>query len=390
MNPTIPLGRPTITKSDTDAMAKAALGVRLTLGAATELFEQRIAAACHRPYAVAVTSSATALEIGLRALGVAAGDDVLVPAFGYAANVHAVMAVGARPVFVDVDPRTLCMSLASAAERVTPATKAVIGYAPFGSLRGLLELSDLCGRLEIPMLENATESLGARIGGDRAGRIGRLAVVGFGPYRCVSVGEGGAIVTHDDHLAHACRVLRFQGRTDRQSFPDQSPDLGMKMDVSHFGYDARLAEPLAALGASQMVRLDEMVERRAEAAGRYYRRLAGHPDLWLPESCEDAAPAWYLFPTRLSDHFGSGDRDAIIDGLHRHDIGAGNHYPATNQLTHIRRQLAEQPHACPAAESVAHRMITLPMASDLLPAEIDAVCSTLELLLEQSRQRVGA
>lgn len=385
MSPSIPLGRPTITPADCDAMTRAARNVRLTLGPATELFEQRIAAACHRPWAVAVSSSATALEIGLRALGVKPGDEVLVPAFSYAANLHAVLAVGATPRLVDVDPRTLCMSTQEVELRVTPKTRAVIGYAPFGSLMGMVELSRLCDQLEIPMLENATESLGARRGPDLAGRIGRLAVVGFGPYRCVSVGEGGALVSHDDRLAHACRVLRFQGRTDRQSFPDQSPDLGMRMEVNQFGYDARMAEPLAALGASQMTRLGAMVESRQAAAERYYRRLAGHPDLWVPECPEDCHPAWYLFPVRLGDRFGPCDRDALIDGLHRHDIGAGNHYPALSTLPHLRSALGgDSAPSCPVAEWLSPRMITLPMASDLSPAEIDAVCSTLEMLLAQA------
>ncbi|MDA0802512.1 MAG: DegT/DnrJ/EryC1/StrS aminotransferase family protein [Planctomycetota bacterium] len=388
MSPSIPLGRPTLLPEDMEAMVQASRGVRLTLGPMTELFEQRIAASCRRPWAVAVASSATAIEIGLRALGVGSGDEVLVPAFSYAANAHAVLAVGGRPVFVDVDPRSLCMCAQDAERKVTACTKALIGYAPFGSLTGLLELSQLCNLLEIPMLENATESLGASNGSDQAGQIGRLSVVGFGPYRCVTVGEGGALVTHDDRLAHACRILRFQGRTDRQSFPDQSPDLGMRMEVAHFGYDARLSEPLAALGASQMTRLPAMVEARHAAAEHYFRRLAGHPDLWLPKCSDECHPVWYLFPTRLSDRFGAQDRDAIIDGLHRHDIGAGNHYPALSALPHLRQTAPGTGSAsCPAAESVSARMLTLPMANDLRTSEIDDVCSTLELLLAQHESR---
>lgn len=161
----------------------------------------------------------------------------------------------------------------------------------------------------------------------------------------------------------------------------------MIMRIGQFGYDARLAEPLAAMGASQMLRLDGFLERRERAATQYFRRLGGHPDLWLPARTDESHPAWHLFPIRLSDNFSAEDRDALLNGLHRHDIGAGNQYPAAHLLPHVCELYGGSPPNCPVAESISHRMITLPMSNDLSIEEVDIVCNTLEILLTQCAAR---
>jgi perosamine synthetase len=231
------------------------------------------------------------------------------------------------------------------------------------------------------MVEHAAEAFGSTLGADNAGRFGRITALGFGPNRPIAMGEGGAIVTNDDRLAMLCRAMRNQGRTDRRSFPDQSPDVGMIMQFACLGYDARLAEPLAALGASQIDRLESILERRTEVARRYVRRLCALPDLIVPSIPDHGMISWPLFWVRLSDRFGAMERDALVDGLHRHDIGAANHYPACHLLPHVRSAFGTHPGQCPVAESLADRTITLPMYTSMSDDDVDQVCATLELLL---------
>lgn len=380
----IPLSKPDLTDVDRQAVLATLGGARLTMGRALLEFEAVLGEVTRRTFAIGVSSASSGLEISLRALGIGHGDEVLVPAFSYPANVNAVIAVGAIPVFVDCDPRTLCMSVERAERAVTASTKAILGIPVLGNPCGLPELIALCSRLELPMLEHGSEGLGSTIGTDNVGRFGRLSVFGFGPNRTISAGEGGAIVTHDDRLAAACRSLRNQGRDDRRSFPDQSPDLGMVMSFTGIGFDARLAEPLAALAASQLRRLDWIRTQRMEVAAQYTRALAGHSDLILPTVGEDAQVCWPLFWVRLSDRFGREDRDAVIDGLHRHDVGAANHYPPAHLLPHVRQHFGTNVGDCPAAESIGDRMITLPMFTSMTERQVKQVCQALETVLSRS------
>ncbi len=380
----IPLGKPDLTDADREAVLATLQGSRLTMGSALLEFEAHIASVVRRPFAIGVSSAGAGLEICLRALGIGAGDEVLVPSLSFSSNVNSVISVGATPVFVDCDPRTLNMNVAHAESKVTAKTRAVIGVPVLGNPAGLPELIAFCSRFEIPMVEHAAEGLGSTIGSDNVGKFGRLSVFGFGPNRPISAGEGGAIVTHDDRLAAACRALRNQGRVDRQSFPNQSQDLGMLMAFSGMGYDARLAEPLAALASSQLRRLDEIRSQRLEIAAAYTRALGGHPDLILPNVMENSQICWPLFWVRLSDRFGVHDRDALIDGLHRHDIGAANHYPPSHLLPHVQKMFGTKVGDCPTAESIGDRMLTLPMYTSMRAREVGLVCQALEIVLSRA------
>jgi perosamine synthetase len=377
----IPLSRPDLTDADRAAVLATLQGAPLSMGSALIDLERLMAEISRRTYAVGVASAGIGLEIAFRALGIGPGCEVLVPALSYASNVNAVLAVGATPVFVDCDPRTLAMCVNDAEARISPKTRALLGVPVLGNPAGLPGLIALSSRYELPMVEHGSEGLGSTIAGDCVGKFGRLCVFGFGPNRPIACGEGGVIVTNDDRLMSACRAMRSQGRVDRASFVGQPADLGMVMEFHGFGCDARLAEPLAALAASQLSRLDEIRSARIEIAREYTRRLAGHPSLILPNVPENVSISWPLFWVRLSGPFGREDRDAVIAGLHRHDIGAANHYPPCHLLPHVRAICNTTEGLCPAAESIGDRMISLPMFTSMSVSEVRTVCQALDVIL---------
>ena len=377
----IPLHQPALQPADFEAVSASLRGGRLTMGPSLVAFEHAMAQRTRRTHGVGVASGSIAMEIALKALGVGTGDEVLVSAFGYSSNVNAVLHVGARPVFVDADPASLNMDVAKAEKAATPRTRAMLVAETFGNPAGFPELIALCSRLEIPMVENATEGLGGTLGRDNVGRFGRLACFGFFTSRPITTGEGGMIVTHDDHLAAACRAMRHQGRVDRYSFPDQPQELGTKLQHAFDGYDARLPEMNAALGLSQLERLDASMERRRAVADAYVRRLAGEPDIILPGVPAECAMSWSSFVIRLSDRYTKEDRDFIIDGLHRLDIGAADWWPCAALLPHVRQALGHAPGDFPVAERVAQRTLALPFFERITENEIDEVCESLRLLM---------
>ncbi len=396
----IPLSSPDITEHEIRAVVDTLRSGRLSIGPQLEEFERLVAQRVNRPHAVGVNSGTSGLHLVLAALGIGPGAEVITPAFSFVASANCVLYVGAKPVFVDCDPGTYNMRLDDVEAAITENTKAIIGVEVFGNPSGMLELAALAARYEIPLIEDACEGLGGRKGTDPIGRFGRVAVFGFYPNKQITTGEGGMIVTHDDKLAELCRSLRNQGRAGSNTATgtglcgagfDVTPGLGVGLGAAlgswlvheRVGYNFRLSELNAALGVAQMQRLDEIIEERQRVADVYTRRLLGHPALIVPTVDEDTFMSWFVYVVRLTDQFSIDDRDTVLEGLRRHEIGASNYFPPIPLLPPYRRQFGFKPGDFPVAESVSQRTIALPFFNRLTNREINLVCDTLELMINR-------
>lgn len=384
MSQVIPLSRPDILDEDLLEVAEVLRSGRLTLGPKLEQFERLVAARAGRPHAVAVGSAASAMKIALTALGVGPGDEVIAPAFAFAGTVNCILHVGAIPVFVDCDPATLNMCATDTERRITERTKCVIGASVFGNPAGMSELASVCSRYEIPMVEDAGGSIGTTIGRDAIGRFGRIATFSFYPNKPVTTGEGGALVTHDDRLAELCRSLRNHGRPVAEAPRHlHIPGLGSWLDHERLGFSCRMSDLNAALGIAQIRRLDETMRLRQFVADGYFRRLIDNHDLILPTIAPETRMSWSLYVVRLSDRFTQHDRDEIIAGLRRHDIGACNYYPPCPLLPHFRKPMGFTPGDFPVAERVSQRTLALPFFTRMTEREQDLVCQTLALMMKR-------
>ncbi len=379
MPESIPLSLPDITDHEVRAVVSTLRSGRLSIGPRIEEFERLVARRTGRPHAIAVSSGTAGLHLALAALGIGPGDEVLTPAFSFVASANCILYVGAKPVFVDCDPRTLNMRPEDAEAKITDRTRAIIGVEVFGNPAGMTQLAALSNKYEIPLVEDACEGLGGRYRNDAIGSFGRVAVFGFYPNKQITTGEGGMIVTHDDHLANLCRSLRNHGRAAGSG--DASGNHGSWFDFERLGYNYRLSEMAAALGAAQARRLDELIESRQRIAEAYTRRLIGSSDLMVPTVEPETFMSWFVYVVRLSDRFTEHDRNEIIEGLRRHEVGASNYFPAIPLLPHYRRAYGYGPGDFPIAESVSHRTIALPFFTRLTEREIDLVCQTLELMM---------
>jgi perosamine synthetase len=309
------------------------------------------------------------------------GDEVITPAFSFVASANCVLHVGATPVFADCDPRTLNVVPSSVEKLITDKTKAIIGVEVFGNPAGMAELAAVAGRHEIPFVEDCSEALGGRVRDEPVGRFGRMAVFGFYPNKQITTGEGGMIVTDDDRLAELCRSMRNQGRSPE--IKEAGQGLGSWLSHERLGFNYRMSEINAALGMAQMRRLDQLIEARQRVASAYTRRLMGNTDLMLPTVEPDTFMSWFVYVVRLSDRFTGDDRDFIINGLRRHDVGASNYFPPIPLLPYYRQRFGHKPGDFPVAESVSHRTVALPFFTRLMDREVDLICQTLELMLSR-------
>lgn len=252
----IPLSAPDITEDDVDAVVGVLRTPRLSMGPRAEEFEGTFAGYAGVRHAIALSSGTAGLHLGLRALEIGGGDEVILPSFTFIAVAHAVLYVGAIPVFADIDPLTLNLNPRSIEERITPRTRAIVVVHTFGYPAALDSILQIAARHGLAVIEDACEAIGAEYRGRKVGGIGRLGVFAFYPNKAVTTAEGGMVVTSDDALAETIRALRNQGRTENDGW------FGHRL----LGYNYRLSELQCALGTSQMRRLDEVLRQRHSRA----------------------------------------------------------------------------------------------------------------------------
>jgi len=404
----IPLSRPDITSAEIDLVVQTMKSGRLALGPMAERFEQAVAASADRQHAVCVSSGTAGLHLALLALGIGPGDEVITTPFSFVASANCILYVGAKPVFVDIDPKTLNMDPERLQAAITPRTKAIVAVETFGNPAHMDEYELIAKRHEITLIEDCCEALGVRHRGRPAGSFGRIGVFAFYPNKQITTGEGGCIVTDDRRLANLCRSMRNQGRliVDPQ---DTRPDLsrgvagaigggggsvGSWLSHERLGYNFRMSEINAAIGVAQMRRLDEIVHKRQHVANMYFKRLSGHHDIILPTLLSDTEMSWFVFVIRIggTGKWSRDERDRIIAGLRRHEIGASDYFPCIHTQPFYEVLAAEgkvrgRAGDFPIAESVSQRTIALPFYNDLTERDVEIVCGTLELMM--SRENLG-
>jgi dTDP-3-amino-3,4,6-trideoxy-alpha-D-glucose transaminase len=328
---------------------------RYVLGPEVEAFEKEFAEFTGTEHCVGLANGTDALEIGLRALGVGPGDEVVVPAFTFFATAEAVVVLGATPVFCDVDPETWCMTAATAERVITERTRALIPVHIFGNPAPVPELVELAGSRDIRVLEDAAQAHGAELGGRRAGALADAAGFSFFPSKNLGgFGDGGALTTDDAEIAQAARLLRTRGSKDKRVFET-------------VGYNSRLDELQAAGLRVLLPHLPGWVEARRRAASAY--REAGLADLaGVQTETADGRSAWHILA------IASDQRDGIAAALEKAEIQARPYYE-----TPLYRQPALESWApaapLPETERICSQILALPMGSALpeeAPAEVVA------------------
>lgn len=388
-NTVIPLSRPDITEGDIEAVVEALRSLRLSMGPRQARFEEMVADLTNRRHGIAVSSGTAALHILLHALDVGPGDEVITTPFSFIASANPIMYVGAKPVFVDIDARSLNMDPDKLEAAITPNTKAIIGVETFGNPVHMDRLAQIAQAHEIPLIEDACEAIGGVYNGKPVGSFGRAGVFGFYPNKQITTGEGGIIVTDDDRLADLCRSLRNQGRSVATQVPNENFDSRIGSWLSHerLGFNYRLSEMACALGIAQVDRLPDMLAARRRIVGMYMQRLMGWEDVILPnvEGELDETMSWFVFVLRLSHRFSQEGRDRIIKGLHRHDIGAGNYFPCIHLQPFYAKKFGFKRGDFPIAESVAQRTIALPFFNNMVETQVELVCHTLKVMMDRER-----
>ena len=382
-----PLSQPDITDAEIDAVVSVLRSGRLSIGPRQARFEELIADRAGRRHGVAVSSGTAGLHLVLKALEIGPGDEVITTPFSFIASANCVLFVGAKPVFVDIDLRSLNIDPEKVASAITDRTKAILAVETFGNPANMRKIAQIAETHGVPFIEDACEGLGGADDGRPIGSFGRAAVFGFYPNKQITTGEGGMVVTDDDELASLCRSMRNQGRPDTPDHDGEGPDSTSGSHLAHerLGYNYRLSEIASALGIVQMQRLDEILSARRHVATMYMERLMDCQDVVLPNIESADEMSWFVFVACLSDVYGRVERDRIITGLRRHDIGASNYFPCIHLQPFYRKEFGFEEGSFPVAEYVAQRTIALPFFNHMDETHVELACHALKVMIQREQ-----
>ncbi|MBX3027539.1 DegT/DnrJ/EryC1/StrS aminotransferase family protein [bacterium] len=384
--PFLPFHRPSIGEAEIAAVVDTLRSGWLTMGPKTRAFEEAFAARIGVPNAVAVASATAGLHLGLDALGVGPGDEVLVPTMTFASAAATVIHTGARPILVDCEPDTLNISVADARRKWTPQVKAVVPVH-FGGhpcdIDGLLALAAEHGAA---VMEDAAHALPASSRGRAIGTIGRLTVFSFYATKNLATGEGGMVVSQDLELLDRIRSRRLHGMT-RDAWKRYTKDGSWRYDVAYPGFKYNMTDMNAALGLVQLQRLDAMQARRAAIVAQYQARLADVAELVeLPTVRADVGHAWHLFPVRVhADRLRIG-RDEVIQELTAAGIGTSVHFIPLHEHSYYRDVLGCRASDLPVATREWQRIVSLPLYPELTDDDVDRVADSLRDILRRHRR----
>jgi perosamine synthetase len=335
----------------------------LSMGPRTREFERIASGSVGRKFGIAVSNGTAALDVALKSLGVKSGDEVIVPAMAYIATGACVLYQHAKPVFVDIEPRTFNIDVKLVEKSITARTKAIVFMDFGGHPADLVRLRDIARKCSLFLIEDAAQSLGAERDGIRCGSAGHIDTTSFHLAKIVTTVEGGMVFTDEHDLATRARMIRNQGESGKYVH-----------DV--LGHNYRTTDINAAIGIEQFRRLEGQLAKRRRIARRYSDNLQGFADF---QQVEDGVKhSWFFFLVLVEK------RDQVVRALESDGIETRITYPLPLNKQKVFREFTRG--EFPNAERFSRRVISLPMFPALKDEEIDQVCDVLVAAIKSARK----
>jgi perosamine synthetase len=361
---TIPLARPDIGERELELVTQVLRSDVLAMGSFTERFEAGIAELAGRREGVACSSGTAGLHLGVRALGIVEGDEVLTTPFSFVASANCLLYERAVPRFVDIEEDSLGMDPDLLAAATGARTRAVLPVHVFGRPCKIEAINSFARQRGWSVIEDACEGLGSSVHGRPLGSFGDVAVFAFYPNKQITTGEGGMVVTDDPGLADTMRSLRNQGRdTD-----------GTWLRHVRLGYNYRLDEMSAALGVAQVERLEELRRGRTRVAAAYEQALGGRNWLGLPRAGAGEDVDWFVYVVRLHPQI---DRDTLVVRLAALGVPSRPYFAPIHLQPFYRSMFGFKPGDFPVTERVAASTLALPFSSRLSDDDVGHVAEVL-------------
>ncbi len=368
----LPYGRQLVEQDDLEAVASVLMSPYLTTGPNIGGFESALQERTSADHAAVLSSGTAALHALYAAAGIGRGDTIVTSPLTFAATANAALYLGARVEFADIDPSTGLIDPEAVASVATTSTRAVVGVdyagvpADYGALRSV---ADRSGAM---VFADGAHSLGARDLGHEVGTLADATVLSFHPVKLITTGEGGAVLTSRTALHDS--IVRFRSHgIERDRGRMRRDDGPWSQEMHAIGFNYRMTDVQAALGTSQLRKLDRFLRRRRAIAGRYDATLANIPELGLPGRRTGTEPAWHLYVVRVAE---KERRRAFFEGLRAEGLGVQVHYLPVYRHP-FYEDLGYRAGLCPVAEDFYARAISLPIFPAMTDADVDRVIDTV-------------
>ncbi len=356
----LPYGKQWVDETDIENVVNVLRSDFLSSGPEIPKFEEALAREAGTRYAVAFSSGTAALHAACFAAGVETGSEVITSPLTFAASSNCILYTGGKPVFADIDPLTFNIDSQEVYKKITPNTKALIIVDFAGQPAQYNELYDMASNHGLVTIRDAAHSIGSIYKERRPGMSTDMTIFSFHPVKHITTGEGGAVVTDREDFYHQLLMFRNHGITRDEPMLEQQNSPKWYYEMQFLGYNYRITDIQAALGTSQLKRLEQFVKRRRELAVLYNKAFEQMPGLAFQQQAEEVSSSWHLYPLRWKKDFFSVSRDTIFQALLAENIGVNLHYIPV-YLHPYYQSLGYQRGICPNAEAVYEELITIPL-----------------------------
>ncbi len=380
----LPFHRPSLGPAEEAELLETLRSGWLTTGPKTHRFEEAFARYLGARYALGVNSCTAAMHLGLIALGIGPGDEVITSPITFPATANVIVHVGATPIFADVESETLNLDLEQLRARITPRTKAIIPVHFAGHPCRMRELAALGRECDLAIIEDCAHAIEATLDDRHAGTWGQIGAFSFYATKNITTGEGGMVVTDDQRLAERIAVLRLHG-ISRDAWKRYGREGFRHWETLEAGFKYNMADVQAALGLAQLPRIEEFWCRRQEIVARYDQAFADMPEVRLLQTVGSVRHARHLYVLILQTEKLSRSRDEILDAIQKENIGVGVHFRALH-LQRFYRERYGGAGALPVAEYASERVISLPLYPGMQDRDVEDVIQAVTKVIRASRR----
>jgi UDP-4-amino-4,6-dideoxy-N-acetyl-beta-L-altrosamine transaminase len=374
----IPYGHQWIDENDIEEVVAVLKSDWITTGPKIAEFEDVLCSYIGTKYAVAVNSGTSALDIAVQTLNLPAGSEVITTPFTFVGTSNAILYNNSKPVFVDIEKETRNINPEEVRKKITKKTKAIIYVDYAGQPCDIEELKEIADEHDLFLIEDACHAIGAEYKAQKVGNFADMTVFSFHPVKNITTGEGGAVVTNNEEFNEKLKILRNHG-IDKSALDRFGPEAGWAYDLKLLGRNYRINDFQAALGISQLKKLDGFISRRNEIVGMYNEAFEVIPEIETPIVKPYVKPAWHIYTVLLNGI----DRDTFFSTMRARNIGVNVHYIPIYRFSYYQEQFNNKLEDFPVTEEVFSKIVTLPLFSKMGDNEVGFVIENVKKIINE-------
>ena len=385
----LPFSRPTIGQEEINEVVDSLKSGWITTGPKVQKFENDFSRFVKSPYAISVNSATSGLHLAYLASGIKPGDEVITTPLTFISTISMLLALGAKPILVDIDLKTLNIDSEKIEKKIRKKTKAIVPVHFAGLPCDLDKIHSLAKKFRLKVIEDAAHAVGSKFKGKMIGSLSDCTVFSFHPIKNMTTGEGGMITTSHKDWAEAMTLLRFHGMS-KTAWKRYSKSGSPHYDIQNLGYKYNMMDIQASLGIHQLKKLSQFNKTRGAYAKKYHQAFSAFPEIILPQ--QPSYPhthSWHLYVILLNTKKINLTRDEFIQKLSEQNIGAGIHFKAVHLHTFYKKFFSRQIKELPNADFASRHILSLPLYPEMKEEDLEDVIAAVSNTIKKYSKKAA-